>query len=117
MGFNETPHYERTIIMDPLNPKAELFAFLITDENKDSLTKDYNSDDVMSATNLPGTPRTFVPGYYAVVRLISADDPFVKSLGNRFYSVWITSPSVFVSTFRIIGTDPIYRSRLQITLK
>lgn len=103
--------------MDPLNPKAELFAFLITDENKNELARDYDPQDVMSASNLPGTPRTFVPGCYAVIRLISADDMFVESLGNRFYSVWIASREQFESKFLVTGTNKYYPTRLQITLK
>lgn len=103
--------------MNPLNPKAEMYAFLITDENKDFLAAEFDSRDVMSASNLPGTPRTFVPGCYAVIRRISADDPFVASLGCGFVSVWITPSDLFESKFRITGTDRYTPSRLQITLK
>jgi hypothetical protein len=100
--------------MNPIAPTAELFAFLITNENKDELASEFEARDVLSATNLPGAPRTFVPGYYAVIRLISADDPFVESLGCRFASVWITSADLFESKFRVIGSDRYYPSRLKI---
>lgn len=103
--------------MNPLAPKAEMFAFLITEENKAELAEDIDPKDVMSASNLPGDPTTFVPGYYAVFRLIQADDPFVESLGNRFYSVWITSPDLFKSKFLILESNSIYKDRLNIRLK
>lgn len=103
--------------MNPLTAQVDLFAFLITDENKDELTREFDAKDVMSASNLPGAPDTFVPGCYAVIRLISADDMFVESLGNRFTSVWITTADQFESKFHITGTDKYYRSRLFITLK
>lgn len=103
--------------MNPLNPTAELFAFLITDENKDELAGAYDPEDVMSASNLPGTPRTFVPGCYAVIRLISVDDMFVESLGSRFTSVWIVTPDEFNAKFTVEGRHWLYKSRLQITLK
>jgi len=99
------------------NLKEEWFAFHITDENKDELASDLNPDDVMSAANLPGTPRTFVPGYIAIFRLISANDPFVDSLGTRQYSVWIATQEQFDSKFLVIGRSPYYESRLTIAPK
>jgi hypothetical protein len=103
--------------MNPLAPKAELFAFLITDENKDELADGIDPKDVMSASNRPGTPDTHVPGYYAVHRLISVDDPFVESLGARFRSVWITPPELFNAKFEIIERHWLYPDRLSIRFK
>lgn len=103
--------------MNPTAPKAELFAFLITDENLAEMADGVDPRDVMSATNLPGTPRTFTPGYYAVHRLISVDDPFVESLGARFRSVWITPADLFEAKFTVTGKNRYYPDRLEITYK
>jgi len=103
--------------MNPNDLKIEWFAFHITDENKDELAYDINPEDVMSARNLSGDPRTFVPGYIAIFRLISADDPFIESLGTRQYSVWIATQEQFDSKFLVTGTDSIYKSRLNIAYK
>jgi hypothetical protein len=100
-----------------MNPTAEWFAFRITDENKNELAAEFDPSDVMSASNLPGVPRTFEPGYIAIIRLISATDPFVKSLGSRFHSVWIATWNEFDDKFVIEGTHPIYHNRLKIRLK
>lgn len=91
--------------MNPDTAKVTFVAVLITDENKAELTAEFDPKDVMSATNTPGTPDTFVPGWYAVIRRISADDPFVESLGCKFRSVWITSPDLFHAKFTITGTS------------
>lgn len=100
-----------------MNPTAELFAYVITETNKDELASEIDPKDVMSASNLPGTPRTFVPGCYAVHRLISVDDPFVESLGSRFRSVWITPRDLFESKFEVTGTNWLYPDRLEIRFK
>jgi hypothetical protein len=103
--------------MNPTDLKTDWFAFHITEENKDELASDINPEDIMSARNLPGDPRTFVPGYIAIFRLISADDPFIESLGTRQYSVWIATQEQFDSKFRVIGTDRYNTSRLKIIYK
>lgn len=103
--------------MNPAVATVKFVAVLITDENKDELLSDFDSKDVMSATNTPGTPNTFVPGWYAVIRWISADDPFVESLGCRLPSVWITSPELFESKFTVIGRNKYAPSTLLITPK
>lgn len=103
--------------MNPTAAKVSFVAVLITDENKAELTAEFDSRDVMSATNLPGTPDTFVPGWYAVIRRISADDPFVESLGCKFNSVWITSRELFESKFTVTGTNRFHPSTLLITPK
>lgn len=103
--------------MNPTAPRAEMFAFLITNENLDELASEFDSRDVMSASNLPGTPRTFVPGCYAVIRQITADDPFVESLGCNFNSVWITPADLFESKFVVTGTGRYDTRRLTIRLK
>lgn len=95
------------------NPTAEFFAFVITDENKDELTREYDSRDVMPAHNSK-SPTTFEPGCIAVIRLISADDPFVDSLGARLPSVWIATREQFDAKFVIEGRNEIYSHRLQI---
>jgi hypothetical protein len=104
-------------IMNPATAKVSFVAVLITDENKDELTAEFDSKDVMSATNLPGTPDTFVPGWYAVIRHISADDPFVESLGCKFSSVWITSREMFESKFTVTGRNRYQPSTLLIAPK
>lgn len=103
--------------MNPTDLKSEWFAFHITDENKEELAEGINPEDIMSARNHHGDPRTFVPGYIAIFRLISADDPFIESLGTRQYSVWIATQEQFDSKFIVTGTDPIYKSRLKIAYK
>lgn len=103
--------------MNPTDLKTEWFAFHITDENKAELASDINPEDIMSARNLPGDPRTFVPGYIAIFRLISADDPFIESLGTRQYSVWIATQEQFDAKFRVTGTDRYNTSRLKIAYK
>lgn len=103
--------------MNPTAAKVSFCAYLITEENKTDLTADFDPKDVMSATNLPGAPETFVPGYYAIIRVISSDDPFVESLGCRFNSVWIATREQFESKFTITGTHSIYKQRLQIAPK
>jgi hypothetical protein len=95
-----------------MEAKIEYFAFEITNENKVQLANEFDSKDVMPATNL--CPEAFVPGHIAVVRLISMDDPFVDSLGTRQYSVWIATRELFESKFVVDGTHEIYDHRLQI---
>ena len=103
--------------MNPTAAKVSFVAVLITDENKDDLTAEFEARDVMSATNLPGTPDTFVPGWYAVIRRIRTDDPFVESLGSCFTSVWITSRDLFESKFTITGHARYSTSTILITPK
>lgn len=100
-----------------MEPTAEWFAYRITDENKNELASEFDPRDVMSASNLSGTTRTFESGYVAVIRLIKANDPFVQSLGSRFHSVWIATWNEFESKFTVIGTHSIYKQRLRIRLK
>lgn len=103
--------------MNPTDLKSEWFAFHITEENKDELASEINPEDIMSARNFPEDPRTFVPGYIAIFRLISADDPFIESLGTRQYSVWIATQEQFDSKFLVTGTNHLHKSRLEITYK
>lgn len=103
--------------MNPTTAKVTFVAVLITEKNKAELLADFDPKDVMSATNLPGTPNTFVPGWYAVIRHISSDDPFVESLGSKFSSVWITSPELFESKFTITGHNKYAPSTLLIAPK
>lgn len=95
-----------------MNPKVEYFAFEITDENKVELANEFDSRDVMPATNL--CPETFVPGHIAVIRLISMDDPFVDSLGTRQYSVWIATDQLLNDNFVIDGRNKYYPTRIEI---
>lgn len=96
--------------------RSEFFAFIITDDNKEELTREFNSKDVMPAVHSQ-SPETFEPGCIAVIRLISADDPFSDSLGNRLYSVWIATQEQFDDKFVITGKNQFYDHRLELRLK